>query len=207
MTSNHDIRAAVFDLGEVVLHVDLERTLSAWTSAGASADRVRDFYRTETEYRRFERGEIDAKAYHRILVDHVGHPLSFQAFLDGWNAMLGETIDGIVDLLTRLEGRLRLVALSNTNCEHEKIWSARNADALRYFERVFTSHDIGSRKPEPACFQAVLDYLALPAESVVMVDDRPDNIDAAVRLGMKGITATDPTQIARRLEDLGVDGL
>ena len=61
-----------------------------------------------------------------------------------------------------------------------------------------------ARKPEAACFRQVLDYLALPAEEVAFIDDKPSNVDAARALGMPGIVATDAGQIAADLECLGV---
>jgi HAD superfamily hydrolase (TIGR01509 family) len=41
---------------------------------------------------------------------------------------------------------------------------------------------MGLRKPEPAAFQRVLDYLALPPGRGAFSDDHQENVDAASEL-------------------------
>jgi putative hydrolase of the HAD superfamily len=42
-------------------------------------------------------------------------------------------------------------------------------------------------KPEPAFYSQVLAGLARPAEACVFIDDRQENVEAARRIGMRGI--------------------
>ncbi|HUU59943.1 MAG TPA: HAD-IA family hydrolase, partial [Phycisphaerae bacterium] len=107
-------------------------------------------------------------------------------------------------LLAQCRRFLRVVALSNTNAVHADVWRVRHADVLRHFERIFVSHEMGARKPEPECFRQVLEYLAVAPRRVVFIDDCAENVEAAVRLGMKGIVATGAVETARRLRDMGV---
>jgi len=87
---------------------------------------------------------------------------------------------------------------------HDAVWRPRLADALRHFERIFVSYEMGARKPEPDCYRQVLDYLALDPAAVVMIDDSPENLRAARDLGMQTILANGPDQIAHELGRLGV---
>lgn len=46
---------------------------------------------------------------------------------------------------------------------------------------------VGVHKPEPGAFTFALDALGLPAPSVLFVDDRPENVEAARALGLQAV--------------------
>jgi HAD superfamily hydrolase (TIGR01509 family) len=204
MTGLAAIRALIFDLGGVLIEVRMEDVPQQWAEAtGADAADVERVYRSDTEYRRLERGEITFQQYHRHIVDRIGRPMSYEQFADGWCDVFGPVLPGVEAMLESLDGSLRLVCLSNTNVVHTEVWRAKYRDLIGRFEHVFVSHDMGARKPEPACYRQVLDYLALPPRHVAFIDDKPENVDAAAALGMRGIVATDAGQIAADLARLG----
>jgi putative hydrolase of the HAD superfamily len=58
---------------------------------------------------------------------------------------------------------------------------------LSCFEKVFCSHELQARKPEPNVYVKVLDYLALAPEHVLFIDDYQDNVNGAEMVGIKGL--------------------
>jgi HAD superfamily hydrolase (TIGR01509 family) len=46
---------------------------------------------------------------------------------------------------------------------------------------------LGLRKPDLAIYRRALDILGRPAERILFIDDREENVAGAVRAGMKGI--------------------
>ena len=54
-------------------------------------------------------------------------------------------------------------------------------------ENVFTSYKAGLLKPDPAVYEYVRAYLGARFEEMIMVDDKPKNIEAARALGMYGV--------------------
>jgi len=201
------VRAIIFDLGGVLIEVRMEEVHRRWAEAtGADAADVERVHWSDTEYRRLERGEITFQHYHRHIVERIGRPMSYELFVEAWCNVFGAVLPGVEAMLDGLDDSLRLVCLSNTNDPHTETWRAKYPDLIGRFERVFVSHDMGVRKPEPACYRQVLDYLALPAGQVAFIDDKPKNVDAAKALGMHGIVATDAAQIAADLARLGVRG-
>ncbi len=200
------IRAVIFDVGHVLVDVRIADTARAWAAAaGVGLDAVRRVYRCDDTHERLERGEITLADYHAHVAAHLDGPLSLEAFTRGWCDVFGPVLPGVEAMLDRLDGRVRLVALSNTNEAHTAIWTERYRDLLSHFERIFTSHELGARKPEPASFRQVLDYLALPAAEIAFVDDCGENVAAAEALGLHGIVAADAGQITRDLARLGVE--
>jgi len=186
------VRAAVFDLGGVVIEIFMDRTVRAWAEAtGLEPEAIRGRLEDlptgqagRTAYHRFERGEIDAETFRRGVCERLGRRMSREAFDRGWNALLGGPLEGAEALLESLAQRLRLVLLTNTNCVHAASWRRTCRKVLAPLERVFVSYEIGHRKPEPECFSVVLEYLGLAPEEVAYFDDLEENVRAAAGLGM-----------------------
>lgn len=55
------------------------------------------------------------------------------------------------------------------------------------FDRSFYSCDLGVAKPDPEYFRRILSSLDVPASQVLFVDDRADNVSAAVSVGLEGL--------------------
>ena len=52
------------------------------------------------------------------------------------------------------------------------------------FDQVYLSFECGMRKPELEFFQNILEKEQLIAEECLFIDDRIENIDAAIQLGI-----------------------
>ncbi len=133
-----------------------------------------------------------------------GAQLSDEDFDQGWNCIYLDVITGIELVLTELRKHVRLVVLTNTNGIHAPEWRARYSDVLTYFEKVFASHEIGARKPEPEAFQIVLDYLNVDPGKVVFFDDTPKNVQGAQAIGINSFVVTTPFDV---IEGLQLSGL
>jgi len=60
----------------------------------------------------------------------------------------------------------------------------RASEGFDRFDAVFFSNEEGVKKPDARAFEIALERMGLPAEEVLFVDDHPDNIAAAARLGL-----------------------
>ena len=195
----------MLDLGGVVIDVSMEVIAGHWARAvGLAEAEVRSALRADTPWDEFERGEITPEQFHEHVAGLIGRRLSFEDFDRGFNSIYLGLTPGIEPLLSRLGRRLRLVALTNTNACHAAVWPERYAGVLAHFERVFMSHEMGVRKPEPAAYERVLAYLEAPPGRVVFVDDNERNVRAAEALGMKGIVAAGTDPLARALRQMGL---
>ena len=75
---------------------------------------------------------------------------------------------------------------------------------LTYFEKIFTSHEIGARKPEPEAFQTVLDYLDIEPGKVAFFDDSPKNVQGANAVGINGFVTTSHLDVVAGLQSNGL---
>ena len=73
------------------------------------------------------------------------------------------------------------------------------------FTPVLLSYEIGVKKPNPEAFQILLKKLKLPAPSVLFIDDRIENVEAAKNQGIDSIQFINPEQLKDELEKRGFD--
>ena len=82
-------KALLFDIGGVVIEVDMQRSLDHWSDrAGADISRLAERHLRDEVHDRYERGEITTEAYMDHLRQLLGLDLSHNEMIDGWNALL-----------------------------------------------------------------------------------------------------------------------
>lgn len=196
-------RALLFDLGGVLLDVDFERVLDAWTplSALSRAD-LRAAFRFDLAYCRHERGEIPSEEY----FEHLRRTLRLRgtnaAIAAGWNAIFGKEIAATLDLIEGVRERIPCYLFSNSNRVHKAVWTARFARLLEPFEEVFVSCDLGVRKPEPAAFLDIARRIGLPPEAILFFDDTLENVHGARAVGMHAVHVRATEDVAAALAAL-----
>jgi putative hydrolase of the HAD superfamily len=79
------------------------------------------------------------------------------------------------------------------------------ASILKYFEKVFSSHEIHARKPEQEAYKTVLNYLQLNPDKVIFLDDNTEYVQAASEMNIASIHVTSFKQMVEDLSKLGVE--
>lgn len=117
------------------------------------------------------------------------------------------TIDPGTDrILTQLvETGAHLTLLSNLPKELAE--AVRQSHIAAYFQRLVFSADIGVAKPDAEAFKTLLALEQARPESVVFIDDRADNIGAAIQLGIDSIHFVDASQLRAELQLRSVVGI
>lgn len=201
----HTTKALIFDLGKVVFDLSFDRVFQSWAStSGRQADEIKAKFEFDDVFDRFEKDELAPEEFRALLSKRLGLTLTDQEFDAGWCALYLDTYHGIDDLLASLAQRYQLVALTNTNSIHSPVWQAKYASTLGHFRRVFSSHELKARKPDAAAYQLVLDYLQVPPQQAVFLDDNANNIAGADRLGLQTILVTSYEQMTAELQALGL---
>lgn len=96
--------------------------------------------------------------------------------------------EAVLDLIRKLRGRYKLAILSNAPPDLTR-WLA-DWEMLDLFEVVFCSGDEGMIKPDPAAFKLTLERLGVEPGGAVFIDDTPEHVEAARKLGIQGIIFT-----------------
>ena len=181
----------LFDLGGVLLNLDMARTRKAFAVLGWSEENWQGI--TQSGYLIFENLEtgVDTSEQFRERMRQVlpGSP-SDKEIDCAWNAMLLDFPVENVDYLKELGKHYKLYVLSNTNEIHvrrfREIFEGSHGFSLdQLVEKCYYSHEIGFRKPNPGAFFAVLQDAQLDPAETLFIDDLQINTDEAAKLGMK----------------------
>ena len=205
LLSPSSVDVLLFDLGRVVLDIDLNRVMTIW--AGHAGRAPADFagrFIVDDSYKHHETGAIDDAAFFQNLRTSLGIAISDDQFLEGWNAIFTGEMPGIAPLLKRAAARMPLYAFSNTNPPHVAHFSQTYPDVLGHFREIFLSSTIGLRKPDAAAYDHVVQAIGVPAQRIVFFDDIADNIAGARARGLIGVHVTSTDDVARALAELGI---
>ena len=120
-----------------------------------------------------------------------------------WEEMLGEAIEGTVQLLKQCvdDPELKVVALTNWSAETFPV-ALKKFDFLKWFEGIVVSGEEMTRKPFPEIYHTTLNRFNLEAEESLFIDDNKRNIEAASALGIQCIHFISPDQLKQELQKL-----
>jgi len=197
------ITSIIFDFGNVFIEWDPRRLFQKIIPAGDMERFMREVWRYEWNDN-LDRGATladNARAMREKYPHHAGY---IDYFHEHWRDSLGAVNPGSVALLSDLKrAGFRAYGLSN--------WSAETFATVRtdyvffdWLDGIVISGEERVCKPDPAIYKILLERYALRASECLFIDDRQDNIDAALGLGIGGIQFRDAEQSRRELEAIGV---
>lgn len=182
----------IFDLGNVIVDIDFNRVLGAWSdlSRVPLATLKQNFTMGES-FHQHERGEISDELFAEKLCHEMELPLSYEQFSLGWQAVFVAIRPDVIDIMHKLrEQGHRVVILSNTNRLHTTFWPDEYPEVKAAADHIYLSQEMGMRKPEARIYQAVLQAEGFTASDAVFFDDNADNIEGASQCGMTSILVT-----------------
>lgn len=109
---------------------------------------------------------------------------------DFWDTYCGVANTDLINFLRPLVGRVGLAILSNSAD------GAREQEERRYgfsaiFDPILYSHEIGVNKPDPRAYRIALEAMRAAPETVLFIDNRITNVEAAQAIGMHGLLHAD----------------
>lgn len=203
-----NIKNIIFDYGNVIFNIDFKKVQQAFRDLGVQ--NVEDFYghrKQDEVFDLLDRGEISNAGFRDRLRELTGTPeLTDRQIDDAWNSIFLDTPHSYIDLLKKLKNKYRTFLLSNTNAIHEiyfndyikKNFGLDSNDPL--FEKVYYSHIVGKRKPEAAIFEQVLTENNLDPHETLFIDDSPQHLESAKKLGIQTFLMTAPDTIEKFFE-------
>jgi putative hydrolase of the HAD superfamily len=153
----------------------------------------------------WERGEISGKAYLNAVVFYEPRNFprgEFFAFMLAQSQLLP---GGALPILEELSASNRYLLGALNNEARETNANRFSRFGLRqYFKVAFSSCYMGLRKPEPAMYRRAIDILGRPAQRILFIDDREENVAGGAAAGMRAIRFTGAEALWAELKDLGV---
>ncbi len=177
--------AVVFDIGNVLIRWNPEGFYDA-----RLGEETRRAMWAETQIEAMNLA-VDAGAPFRATVEALAarHPRWGDEILwwyDHWIEMASPRIDGSIALLRRLRAKgVPVFALTNFG-DDSFTYAQSQYDFLAEFDRAYVSARMGVIKPDPAIYALLEADCGIAPEALIFVDDRPENIEAAMARGWKG---------------------
>ena len=188
------IKNIIFDLGGVLLNLDIRKTQNAFIELG-----MVEFKAHYTQAKQsglfdlFDCGKITANEFRAELKKHLPLSVTDKQIDFAWNAMLLDLPLIRLELLQNLSKKYRLFLLSNTNEIHVHAFSSYlkkitgKSNFSSYFENWYYSCNIGMRKPNADIFEYALIKNNLITNETMFIDDTIQHVEAAKRLGITGV--------------------
>lgn len=206
------LRAVIFDYGMVLTgppdpaaRAELERI------SGLPAARFDELYWADRLA--FDSGELTGQAFWRRIAKQAGiEPAGT------------ETNDKLIDELVHWDVRMwmtenRAMLAWQLELKHRGLLTAIVSNMgdtvhkamvsefawLSRFDVLVWSYQRRITKPDAAIYRYALEKLGTLPEETLFIDDREENVNAAIAMGMKGIVFTNVDQLRRELVALGLD--
>jgi len=199
------IRAIIFDIGRVLIRVDISRATSGLASGlSLTPEEVWSAIEKDPRWPDWQEGRISPRDWHLHVTKRLGASLTFEQFTEVWNRSLDPNPIQSESFLEKLSKKYRLALLSNTDSIHMTEEEAR-FPFFRFFPIRIYSFRVGASKPDPVIYREALKACKVRAEEAVYIDDIAAYAEAAQRLGMTGIVFRSPQQLQSDLRALGIE--
>ena len=207
MANPLNFKNILFDLGGVILDINVQATLKGFYDLGFPAELMQFPQSMTTDlFFKYETGVLDTDQFRDAIRESAGVEMSDGAFDEAWNAMLVRIPEERTALLKRLSERFPLYMLSNTSSLHVTVFEQMYINVAGIsmhdvFKKIYYSHEIGWLKPDHEAWEYVIRDAGIKPEETLFLDDNIHNIKASQELGFHAIHIHERTN----LMNLGFD--
>lgn len=201
------IKNIVFDVGGVLLQNGIKQFIRERVTYKEDSDIIERELFQSIERIQLDRGVIGKdEAFNRMLSripersrEEAMH--IYEEYMDN-----RKCTRGMVELIQTLkEQGYKLYVLSNFSTDFWSVIEKSKLDFFKLFDGVFVSSFYQAVKPEREIFELFLTKYKLQAEECVFVDDKAENVEAAIRQGFKGFHFNNNTgTLAEYIQNIGV---
>ena len=110
------------------------------------------------------------------------HEELIRMYYGRWEEMLGESIDGTVEILKKLIDHPKYKVVALTNWSHETFPIAlERFEFLHWFEGIVVSGEEKTRKPFKEIYELTLNRFKISAGNSIFIDDNKRNIESVLK--------------------------
>jgi FMN phosphatase YigB (HAD superfamily) len=205
VSSSSEIETIFWDIGGVLLTNGWDKGQRTRVLGRLGVD-LNDYESRHDEANYFwERGLSTAEDFFKQTV--FTEPRSF-TFEELWPQVCAESKilhDDCFDILDALAGRKDFKVATLNNESRELNEHRLQAFRLRpYFDYFICSGYVHEMKPNPGIYRSAIDISGYPSRQALFIDDKMENCEAAIALGMQAIRFESPAQLRGGLAQLGI---
>ena len=197
------VKCILFDLGGVLVELLEERALMRMCPHLQDRNQVHDAWVGSEAVRAFETGRIGFETFCEAAMADLGVQTTVEAFREAHATFLGDPFPGAEELVLKVKRKYTVACLSNTNIEHIRGLRGKS-DLLDHFDHLFLSYETGLVKPDADAFENVAATAGLEPGEILFIDDKWQNVEAALEVGFKGFVATSITGVCEQFLNRGL---
>lgn len=194
----------IFDLGNVLLNYNPVNYLNAKVEDNAKVLQLKEQIFDSNEWALLDRGTItEAEAIDAICSRYPENKALINLVFDNWYELL-TPIEASIDILKALkENNYKIYFLSNFHLlAFENVCS--RFDFFNLFDGGIVSYKEKYLKPEAEIYNCLINTYSLIPEESIFIDDMPDNIAGAKKLGFNTINFKDSKDLKENLLNLNI---
>lgn len=199
-----NIKTVIFDLGGVYFTDGTKRAIDIITQRwNLDQSKVADVFKGKigTAYRE---SQISHEEFWRQAKETLGIDAPMEELAEIWlNGYV--PIEGTVEIIKELKEKGYEILYLSDNVQERIDYIEEKYHFLQYFKSGVFSHIAGVRKPNPKIYQLALEESSNPAENCVYIDDKPNLLEEADKLGMATIAFVNADETRKKLIELGVN--
>lgn len=187
-----DIQWIVFDLGGVVVKLNIDGAMDELARRGAT-DRslIEGFVRSRDESglspdEKLRLGLLGIDEYADLLNQTLRRRLTREEIVDLRMQVIQGEDEEVLEIVRALSVRRNVACFSNTHAIHWEHMLA-NYRSFRLWRRAIASHLIGAAKPDPKAFAIACRELDAAPSECLLIDDMLANAEAARGAGWRAI--------------------
>jgi len=207
--TQHKVEFVYFDLGNVLAAFDVDRACDNLAKRfGVEAKQVLATLWTSGAQHCYEHGHVDDEAFATLAREGLGlasDAASTDELLDLLSDMF-EPIEPMADVVDAVRRNgVGVGILSNTCVAHWRWILEQDYPALRgNFDQIVLSYEHGVMKPTASIYKIAQRFAGCPPEAILFLDDRHENVEAAIQCGWQAFLFTDAPSAGELLRCTGV---
>jgi putative hydrolase of the HAD superfamily len=201
------MKAIIFDLGNVLLPIDLDLTYQAFSAFSTyDAATIGQKIQQEGLWVLYESGKQTDQEFREHIRLHLALNCTDAEFDEAFSALLLSFHAGVYEWILSLKSRFSLYLLSNTSFIHAKRFTQvplgpAGENLFGLFDHVYFSFDMGLVKPDRAIYEQVIREQNLQVQEVLFFDDNVANINSAKGVGITSYLI-DPTKDFSQIQEI-----
>ena len=186
--------AVVFDLGNVLLPINLDLTYAALASFTHyfSAEEIKYTTEQESLWLPYESGLISCAQFRDTIRTRFQMECSDVEFDHAFAALLLDFPADVVSLIEEVKSQFPVYLLSNTSRIHSQLFLQKES-LFSKFDTIHLSYEMGLSKPDKRIYQQVVYVNQLHEKHIIFFDDNSSNVQSANEFGWEAVLI-DPKQ-------------
>ncbi|QDT08492.1 HAD family hydrolase [Planctomycetes bacterium K23_9] len=209
--TNAEIQFVYFDLGNILVSFDPQIACDNIAKLfDVSSERAQAAVYDSGLEDRYEHGEISEAGFLAEVRRHLGgevdgRDVPLQSFLNALGDMF-KPIESMTRTIQQVrQAGYRIGILSNTCFAHWDWVARQNWPATKGpFDTTILSYEVGAMKPDAKIYAAAEAAANVDPQHILFVDDRQENIDAAISRGWQAAQCFGGAELEEQLRRFGV---